>query len=388
MQPCPPRRISGRKLVSRQVPHADVDRQRAVARDGPIDRDRGGRLFQLSNRRRRRALQLRGCRLHRELGAKPVHEPQHERIAAEERVPRQARALVAEHRGDAHRSRRRRHVARLTAPPLLEKAAVTPLLVVHLLRQRSDRAPIRSERSGDERVARRAQLGLAHVRRLLLLEARHGMHDPPASGVDGHGTEGAPPAVRARRRHDEVAVEAVGRAEAIGRDLMTHGARHAVERGLVERRAGAARGRRQMREERRLAARRVRRLPRGRHVAGGALVLDVRGVGRVIDRLAAHAGLDVRIAGRVRHHGAPPARADRDVLPVRGDEVVVARQAVACGREHRDAGARIRTRRHGGAGRRGQDGTEPHRRREHHGRLHETHLQNSKKPPSNQSHSR
>ena len=68
--------------------------------------------------------------------------PEHEGIAADEGVPRQAVAIVAEHRRDAHRSLRRRHMARLAAPAFAEEAAVPPLLIVHLLGQRTDHAAI------------------------------------------------------------------------------------------------------------------------------------------------------------------------------------------------------------------------------------------------------
>ena len=80
-----------------------------------------------------------GRRLDAELVAKAVHQPEHERVAADERVAGQAVALVAEH------GRRRGSGPsaggmwqRLAAAPLLEERAVLPLLVVHLLGQRAD----------------------------------------------------------------------------------------------------------------------------------------------------------------------------------------------------------------------------------------------------------
>ena len=65
---------------------------------------------------------------------------------------------------------------------------------------------------------------------------------------------------------------------------------------------------------------------RHRHVADGALVLDVRGRGRMVDGFAAHAGLPVGIA-RIRHHAGAPVEADRDVLAGRRGEAVVAGDA-------------------------------------------------------------
>ena len=71
----------------------------------------------------------------------------------------------------------RRHVTGLAAALFLVERAVLPFLVVHLLGKRSDHLAIRTERLGNERVARRAQLGLPDVRGLRLHESCHGAHD-------------------------------------------------------------------------------------------------------------------------------------------------------------------------------------------------------------------
>ena len=55
----------------------------------------------------------------------------------------------------------------------------------------------------------------------------------------------------------------------------------------------------------------------------------------MVDRLAAHGGLEIRIAARVRHHRRTPCRPDGDVLTLCGDQVIVARHAVAGRREQR-----------------------------------------------------
>ena len=293
--------------------------------------------------RTRRRFELRRCRVDAELRAIPVHQPQHERVAADERVLRQRVPVFPQHRRHSHRAFDQRHVARLAAPLLLEERAVAPLLVVHLLGQRTDRAPVGTQGFGDERVARRTELRFADVLPRRLLESARRVHDATASGVDLERAERPAHAVRERRGDTEVAVEAVARAEPVGSDLMADRARDAVGGQSAERRLTGAPGDGQVREHLALAARGARDLLRRRHVARGALVLDVGRPRRVVESLAAHAGMEVRVARRVGHHGAAPARADRHVLAGRRHEVVVADDAVARWREHGVVGGRGRS---------------------------------------------
>ena len=60
----------------------------------------------------------------------------------------------------------------------------------------------------------------------------------------------------------------------------------------------------------------------------GVRQFGVGGRRRVVDRFAAHGGMPVRIAGRVRHHRGAPAGADRHVLARGRAQTVVARQAL------------------------------------------------------------
>jgi hypothetical protein len=101
--------------------------------------------------------------------------------------------------------------------------------------------------------------------------------------------------VGARRTHDEMAVERGRRSQAVRRDLVTDGAGHAVARQAVAPALGPAAfaGRR---EHDSRTADGMRCPVRGRHVAGGAFVLDLAGALGMIDRLPAHAGLEIRIA--------------------------------------------------------------------------------------------
>jgi hypothetical protein len=112
-----------------------VECQGAAAEDYPIYHHCRGLAFELTNCRARGRLEFRRRRLDAKLGPVPAQHAKHQGVAAEERVPRQAVAIVAEHRGDAHGPLGRRHVTRLAAPAFSEEAAVAPFLVVHLLRQ-------------------------------------------------------------------------------------------------------------------------------------------------------------------------------------------------------------------------------------------------------------
>ena len=127
--------------------------------------------------------------------------------------------------------------------------------------------------------------------------------------------------------------EALRRAQAIRRDLMTHRARHAVggERAVA---VGAALDGK-VREHLAFAAVGVRLCARHRHVAGRALVLDRALLERVIDGFAPHRRLPVRVARRVRHHRGAPRDADRHVFAAGRHQAVVARHALGGGREER-----------------------------------------------------
>ncbi len=190
---------------------------------------------------------------------------------------RQPIAVVAEHRRHPNGPGNLRHVARLAAPPFAGERAVAPLLIVHLLGQRTDDAAVRTEGFGDERVAGRAELRLPDVLALHLLEPGHRVHDAPAACVGRERTERAARAGRQRRGQREIAVESFARSEPVGGDLVTDGARHAVRgRG---RRAPTARStarRTGARTPSRVAPGRPRGGSRRRHVARRAFVLDGR----------------------------------------------------------------------------------------------------------------
>ena len=165
--------------------------------------------------------------------------------------------------------------------------------------------PSRSERLGDERVAGRAQLGLPDVRRLDLLEAGHRPHDRVPALVDRERPEDLAHAVGPRRAQTKLPLNDVARAEAI--------ARRSGGRPCTTRRR--ARGDRRARRRAAIGIAQDRRPSRpaacavfcaDRHVARRALVLDLARLGRMIDRLAANAGVEVRIPRRVRHDRRPP----------------------------------------------------------------------------------
>src|SRR6266849_6784180 len=58
-------------------------------------------------------------------------------------------------------------------------------------------------------------------------------------------------------------------------------------------------------------------------MADGALVLDMAGCLRMIDRFAANAGLPVRVARGVGHHAGPPVDPDRNILSRWSRELVM-----------------------------------------------------------------
>ena len=121
---------------------------------------------------------------------------------------------------------------------------------------------------------------------------------------------------------------------------MADGARDAVGRQPLQFRSAGS-GDRQVSEDLSFAASGVRDLLRHRHVARRALVLDVRRLLGVVDRLAPNACLPVRIPRGIRHHRRAPGRADRDIFTVRRQELVVARQAVVGVRKQRQVRMRV-----------------------------------------------
>ena len=191
-----------------------------------------------------------------------------------------------------------------------------PLLIVHLLGQRADDLARRAERFGDQRVTGGAELGLADVRRLCLLEAGDRVHDAPPPGIGRERAERAAPFRSGAAARREVAVEALARAETLGarsdgrRCTSRHRAASSVDRP-------PARPRRLRQCAKTLPPCRPPRARSAAPPAGGTAAHSSsisRGVRRVVDRLAPEAGEEVRIARRVGHHRAAPARADRHVL--------------------------------------------------------------------------
>jgi hypothetical protein len=175
---------------------------------------------------------------------------------------------------------------------------------------------------------------------------------------------------------------------------MANRARHPVHRQVVQRAPPTGGDTGQVGEDLSLATRSVRDFLHRRCVTRRALVLDFCGAPRMVDCLAADARQHVRVAGRVRHDRSPPAGADRDILSTLCNQVVVARHALArCG-EHPNVRRLVRARRW--FGRRlvrvgpqcGEQACgQPSRRGDDNRRGEAAHFQNSKKPPSYQSHS-
>ena len=180
------------------------------------------------------------------------------------------------------------------------------------------------------------------MRRLLLLVAGDRVHQAAPAGVGFERPECPAPSVRAWRGYHEIAVEALPRAEPVGRDLMADRARHAVRRQFVERAAAAPGGCGHGREDLPLPAGRVRDRPGRGRVTRRALVLDVRCPPRMVDGLAPHAGQHVGVAGRVGHDRAPPTGADGNVFAAPGGQVVVAGHTLARRREHPNVDRRVR----------------------------------------------
>ena len=120
-------------------------------------------------------------RLDAELVPEAIQQPQHERVAADERVTRQAVALLAEHRRDPDRTGGPRHVAALAAraPRRRTRCAATPgsSSAPAAIRSRGRRGPTASVISVWQ-VAQSSDC--TDVRRLDLLEPGHRAHDRAA----------------------------------------------------------------------------------------------------------------------------------------------------------------------------------------------------------------
>ena len=111
--------------------------------------------------------------------------------------------------------------------------AVLPLEVRHLLRQHSHLFSARAARRRVQRVAGRAQLRAANVRRLLRLEpAGRSLHDVLVPCSIANGPYSGMLALRLRGIDHKVPAEALLGAELLFADLVTHGAGHAILRFL------------------------------------------------------------------------------------------------------------------------------------------------------------
>ncbi len=170
------------------------------------------------------------------------------------------------------------------------------------------------------------------MRRLLRLEPGHRVHDAAAAPIWGESAEGAASSVGERRRDDEVAVEALAGAKPVGRDLVADRARHAVAGHKFERTRTVVAI---LPKYPSVSASCLRRFMRSRHMAGGALVLDLGADRGMVAHLSANAGEHVRISCGVCHDRSAPAGADRHVFPGRSDQVVVAGETLTRHREHR-----------------------------------------------------
>jgi hypothetical protein len=321
VQPNAPRRIRGRQLVAAEIVDAHGERERRARDPRGVDRDARGSLAEIVSGLPDRGVELLRQRRDAELAAILVQDPEDERVPAAERVLRERRPLRAENRRDRHLLARRRHVAALAAARLAI-FAVPPLLIRNLLGQLADHLAALVERGRVERVTGRAELRLAHVCRFRLRELRRRAHHRFASGVHRvRAVDRSRPESRAAV-DVEAAIEALVLAEIVRFDLMTHRARHTVEREAVRRR-----GRDDVREHLATLAARDGVETRHRHVAGRALVLDRRLRARVIRDLPTHSGVPIRVASGVRHHRRAPVVADRHVLAARRVQAAVTSDA-------------------------------------------------------------
>jgi hypothetical protein len=211
--------------VTGQVAHDDVRFELRAGQLGAGDRHRGGLDLQLTDGCLRRGLELARGRDDAEVAAEPVQHPQHEEVAAKERMPRQVLTRLAEYRRNGC-VLRGRHVARL-ATALLDERAVAPFQIRHLLRQRSDDVTLRPERVRVERVTGGAHLRFPQVLRLHRPSAGCRSHDRGAALIGIERTEHSGISVLGQPE-DESAVEAVARPQRVGSNLMTQRTGHAV----------------------------------------------------------------------------------------------------------------------------------------------------------------
>src|ERR1700716_695438 len=150
------------------------------------------------------------------------------------------------------------------------------------------------------------------------MSARHwqkttgrGLHQALMPDVDSEGTVLRTLVIAVGSIDGESAIEALARAQLFFRDLMTHRAGDAVFGGSV---VLVVRIKWEMCEDLRLAVLGLCLQVNDGHVAYRALVFDHRFRLGMIERLAAHTALPVRIARRIRHHTGAPIEADGNVL--------------------------------------------------------------------------
>ena len=219
--------------------------------------------------------------------------------------------------------------------------AVQPLLIGHLFRQLADRPGPAASSACVKSVW---QVAHSSESRMCVPSVGLNVADEIITRglavLDLERTVDRPLAGWPRRVDLEAADEALALAEVVRRDLMADRAGHAVGGQAI---AGLRLDERQVREHFALVARELRFVPRGRHVADRALVLDGRLGGRVIDDFPPDARLPVRIAGGVRHHARAPVVADRDVFAGRawsgrcGRRCSARRSESACRRRYGDS---------------------------------------------------
>src|SRR5262245_30137605 len=163
--------VRGRKLVAAEVSDGHDRFQPSVPNLHVLDGHGCGFRLQMIDRALDGRVHFLRLGLHGQVRTKPVQDPLHEEIAADEGVPRKTHSRLAEDRGDPHLCFDHRHVARLTTACALE-VAVLPLLVRHLFRQLADDLALRIQGLGDERMARGAQLRRLDVFALCRFEGR------------------------------------------------------------------------------------------------------------------------------------------------------------------------------------------------------------------------
>ncbi len=309
-----------------QIRDHNLSPERIVGDLGVHERDRRGRSLQVHRASLGGGLQLLGQRSDCEFLAMGVENFRHEDISAAENVPRHRLAGHTEDARDRHLAFDHRHVAALTAADA-GKRAVLPLEVGHLLGQLAHHLTVGIESVGEEGVAGGADLRALDVVALCGQKTGGGTHQAGSTGIDFVRPEDLPLALGGGGVETEACREAGALAEILVLDLMTDGTRYAVNGQNI----AVAEGK--VAEDLALASFGIGLEARHRHVAGRALVLDRGRGGRVNQRLAFHGGVPVGVAGRVGHHRAAPADADRDILTGRSHEAVVAGHAALRGDE-------------------------------------------------------